>query len=185
MELTTERLVLREYTTTDFDAVHDFATNPRTLVFVDWGPNSEQDTLDFLNYCTTTAHAVPRTGYTLAITAAGAVIGSVGLTVHHGTAAEIGYTINPTHWGKGYATEAANALLAFGFSELSLERITATCRPENAASAGVLAKLGMTQTGRLENDRLIRGAWLDSLVFGIDAPKPSPELAPASTCNSQ
>jgi len=172
MELTTARLALREYTVADFEAVHAFATNPRTLVFVDWGPNSKQDTLDFLNYCATTAHAVPRTGYTLAITLAGAVIGSVGLTVHHQTRAEIGYTINPTHWGRGYATEAAKALLDFGFSELALERITATCRPENVGSAGVLAKLGMNQTGHLRNDRRIRGAWLDSLVFSIDAPQP-------------
>lgn len=130
-----------------------------------------QDTIDFLSYCTTSAHAVPRTGYSLAIAVAGgAVIGSVGLTVHHETRAEIGYTINPTHWGMGYATEAAKALLDFGFSDLGVERITATCRPENVASAGVLSKLGMTQTGRLKNDRLIRGVWLDSLVFSVDAP---------------
>lgn len=175
MELTTARLVLREYSAADFDAVHAFATDPRTVLFVDWGPNTEQDTLDFLNYCATSAQAVPRTGYTLAITLAGVVIGSVGLTARHGTKAEIGYTLNPTHWGLGYATEAARALLDFGFSELALDQITATCRPENVASAGVLRKLGMAQTGHLKNDRLIRGAWLDSLVFSTAAPQPSPK----------
>ena len=72
-------------------------------------------------------------------------------------------------WGHGYATEAARAMLTFGFATLRLGRITATCRPENTASAGVLRKLGMQQVGHRKNDRLIRGTWLDSLVFAIDA----------------
>ena len=70
MELTTSRLLLREYTAGDFDAVHSFAADPRTLIFVEWGPNSEQDTRDFLDFATTTARATPRIGFTLAITQA-------------------------------------------------------------------------------------------------------------------
>lgn len=180
MELTTERLVLREYTPSDFAAVHAFASDPRTSTFVEWGPNSEQDSRDFLEYCAKTAREVPRTGRTLAITLAGAAIGSIGLTVqpraarHGAIEAELGYTLHPDRWGRGYATEAARALVDFGFSQLHLTLITATCRPENVASAGVLRKLGMDQVGHLKNDRLIRGTWLDTLVFAIDAAGGSP-----------
>lgn len=171
MELTTERLVLREYAATDFDAVHAFASDPRTLVFVEWGPNTEQDTREFLDFAESTAAKVPRAGHTLAITLPeGEVIGSVGLTVRHGNEAELGYTLHPDHWGHGYATEAARALLDFGFAQLPVDRITATCRPENVASAGVLLKLGMEQVGHLRNDRLIRGTWMDSLVFAATSP---------------
>lgn len=180
MELTTSRLLLREYTAGDFDAVHSFAADPRTLVFVEWGPNSEQDTRDFLDFATMTARATPRTGFTLAITLAGGpVIGSIGLTLRKdkgstGKVAEVGYTLHPDHWGNGYATEATLAMTAFGFGPLGLDRITATCRPENVASAGVLRKVGMEQVGHLKNDRLIRGRWMDSLVFAVDAPVISP-----------
>lgn len=180
MELATARLVLREYTTSDFAAVHAFASDPRTLEFVDWGPNSDRDTRDFLEFCRARAGEVPRRNRTLAITLDSEVIGSIGLTVmaragkDGGREAEIGYTLRPDRWGKGYATEAAVALVDFGLSQLHLARITATCRPENTASAGVLQKIGMRQVGLLKNDRLIRGGWMDSLVFAIDAEATSP-----------
>jgi len=189
MKLTTGRLVLREYAAADFDAVHAFASDPRSSEFMDWGPNSEQDTREFVDFCQACARAIPRTGYTLALTlrSTGLLFGSVSLTVHGAHQArpgrrgpavregEIGYTLHPDHWGHGYATEAARCLAGFGFSELGLGRITATCRPENVASAAVLQKLGMDQVGHRTNDRLIHGRWMDSLVFAMDAPGLSPE----------
>ncbi len=88
---------------------------------------------------------------------------------------------SPDRWGQGFATEAARALAHFGFSQLRLARISATCRPENVASAGVLRKLGMEQVGRLKNDRLIRGSWLDTLVFAVDAAGSTPTPFSADT----
>lgn len=187
MKLATRRLALREYEPSDFDAVHAFASDPRTTAFVDWGPNGEQDTLDFLEFCRRKALEVPRTNHTLAITLGGEVIGSAGLTVnaragrHRTREAEIGYTLRPDQWGNGYATEAAAALIDFGFSHLHLSRITATCRPENVASAGVLQKVGMGQVGLLKNDRLISGRWMDSLVFAIDAVNRSSDTVSGDT----
>lgn len=173
MELRTERLLLREFLPADFAAVHDFAANPATTEFLEWGPNTEQDTTEFLDFCLSHAATIPRTAYLLAITQInGPLFGTIGLTVR-GHEAEIGYTLNPAFWGRGYATEAATALLDFGLANLGLDRVTATCRPENTASACVLQKLGMTQCGRIENDRLIRGSWLDTLVFAIDAQHPA------------
>ncbi|NVM93370.1 GNAT family N-acetyltransferase [Arthrobacter wenxiniae] len=191
MKLATRRLVLRDYGASDFEAVHAFASDPRTTAFVDWGPNAEQDTLDFLEFCRRKASEVPRTNHTLAITRDGEVIGSAGLTMNararrdRAREAEIGYTIRPDQWGNGYATEAAAALIDFGFSQLHLSRITATCRPENVASAGVLQKVGMGQVGLLKNDRLISGRWMDSLVFAIDAVNRSPDPVSADTWSSQ
>jgi len=78
---------------------------------------------------------------------------------------ELGYVIDADFWGHGYATEAAAALLRFGQGTLRLRDITATCRPENTASAKVLEKIGMIQVGLRRADKLIRGRWRDSLVF--------------------
>ncbi|GAA3412269.1 GNAT family protein [Paenibacillus hodogayensis] len=75
--------------------------------------------------------------------------------------------MHPDYWGKGIATEVANLLVNFGFKELHLHRIYATCDPRNIGSAKVLNKVGMTQEGRLRDALLIKDGWRDSLVFGI------------------
>lgn len=62
-------------------------------------------------------------------------------------AVDIGYRFLPEHWGKGYATEAATASLAFGFGTIGLDRIIALVLPENAASIRVIEKIGMRFVG--------------------------------------
>jgi RimJ/RimL family protein N-acetyltransferase len=56
---------------------------------------------------------------------------------------EVGYAISKKHWGKGYATEAAQEFLRYGFNELKLEKIVSVARAENKASVRVMEKLGM------------------------------------------
>jgi len=74
----------------------------------------------------------------------GEVVGFCGL-VHPGgqVDAEIKYALNRAHWGKGYATEVAAAMLRYGAKVHGLARIIATAAPENLASHRVLAKAGM------------------------------------------
>ena len=62
--------------------------------------------------------------------------------------AEIGYSVLPAFQGRGYATEAAQALVAWGLAQPSVRRIVANCQADNAASIRVLEKAGMRQTGR-------------------------------------
>ncbi|WP_411103143.1 GNAT family N-acetyltransferase [Streptomyces sp. cmx-4-9] len=57
---------------------------------------------------------------------------------------EAGWTLARAHWGQGYATEAARAVLAWGFGSLGLERITAMIHHGNTASATVARRLGFT-----------------------------------------
>jgi RimJ/RimL family protein N-acetyltransferase len=60
---------------------------------------------------------------------------------------EIGWHFHPDHWGRGYATEAAKAVLSHAFTELGLARVNAVAYAENAASFGVMRRLGMTRQG--------------------------------------
>lgn len=60
---------------------------------------------------------------------------------------EINYMLEPSVWGRGYATEAANAFLDFGFGRHDLQLMVATTNPSNAASAHVLQKVGMSRAG--------------------------------------
>jgi RimJ/RimL family protein N-acetyltransferase len=64
-------------------------------------------------------------------------------------------------------TEAARAVLRFGFTELKLHRIFATCRPANIGSARVLEKLGMQREGHFRQHRWMKGAWHDSYLYAI------------------
>jgi len=59
----------------------------------------------------------------------------------------------------GYATEAARRLLTFGFDELKLHRIFATCDPNNKGSVRVLEKTGMRCEGRLREHKRVKGKW--------------------------
>lgn len=92
------------------------------------------------------------TGIAWAITtkAQGELVGAIGLrlTPEHAMA-ELGYWIGVPHWGRGYATEAGAAVLAFGFARLGLNRIQARHLVRNPASGRVMAKLGMRHEGRL------------------------------------
>ena len=63
---------------------------------------------------------------------------------------EVGWRIRADMWRRGYAFEAAQAVLAYGFVQLGVERIVARVVSENAASRGVMGKLGMTRRPELD-----------------------------------
>ena len=80
---------------------------------------------------------------------------------------EIGFTIAPGHQGQGYATEAGGRLLAYLFRSRGKHRVTASCDPRNAASIGVLDRLGMRREGHLRESTWAKGEWTDDLLYGL------------------
>jgi len=62
---------------------------------------------------------------------------------------EVGYRMLPSSWGKGYATEATRAVLAYGFNVAGFAELTAVTHPDNAASQHVLTKAGLARDGTL------------------------------------
>jgi ribosomal-protein-alanine N-acetyltransferase len=62
---------------------------------------------------------------------------------------EVGYRLPQSNWGKGYATEATRAVLAFGFNTVGLDEISAVTHADNAASQHVLTKVGLKRDGTL------------------------------------
>lgn len=179
-----DRLVLREFVETDEPAVHSYASDPMVTQFMDWGPNSIEDTRVFLGGVLKQQGAAPhRTAFDLAVVdiESQALIGSAALSVtsvEH-RRGEIGYVLHPDFWSKGLATEAARILLRFGFGELQLRRISATCHPDNHASARVLEKAGLVFEGRMRSHMFVRGEWRDSLLYAVvcdDSGCPSSQL---------
>ena len=169
--LTGPRLILRELDLDDWPAVHGYSARPEVARFQPWGPNTPEESRRFIEQALSAAQAIPRTEYQFAATLAdgGRLIGTGALHVRsteHGHG-EIAYFLHPDIWGQGYATEAAQLLLRFGFAELGMHRISGTCDPRNEASARVLTKVGMTYEGRLRDAMHIRDGWRDSDVYSI------------------
>jgi RimJ/RimL family protein N-acetyltransferase len=79
---------------------------------------------------------------------------------------ELIYAFAPAHWGRGYATEVAAALVAFGFDQCDMTRIEATVFPANEGSKRVLAKIGMAYAGRKADHD---GAFVDLFALDRDA----------------
>jgi RimJ/RimL family protein N-acetyltransferase len=144
--IATPRLRLREITGSDFEAIHAYASDPLVCRFMLFGPNTHEDTRNFIERSITARLAVPRDEYNLLTTLGdGTVIGGCGI---HGAAGDesagfIGYLFGRDYWGRGYGTEVARALVAYGFDHLGLERMWSTCDAENTASANILEKTGM------------------------------------------
>jgi RimJ/RimL family protein N-acetyltransferase len=82
--------------------------------------------------------------------AAPRLIGGIGLHEDRGEM-EIGYWITPSEWGKGYVTEAGNAVINIARHSLRLPRLVSGHFTDNPASGKVLRKLGFKPTGRIEN----------------------------------
>jgi ribosomal-protein-alanine N-acetyltransferase len=81
--------------------------------------------------------------------------------------AEIGYAISRRYWGQGLAVEAAQAMIAFGFRQMDLVRIEATCLPENMPSQRVMQKLGMQREGVLRSYEVWRGEPKDLVMYAL------------------
>jgi len=167
----TERLVLRDFEETDWEAVHAYASDPEVVRYMNWGPNTEEETKNFIQRAIAHQKEQPRRNYTLAMVlkADGRLVGGCGIEVSNPDNREgwIGYCLNRNFWGQGYATETAKVLLEFGFNHLNLHRVFATCEPANIASAQVLEKIGMQREGRLREHKWAKRKWRDSLLYAI------------------
>jgi len=171
MQITTERLALREFGEEDWPVVLAYQSDPRYLRFYAWERRTAEEVRAFVQMFIDQQRERPRRKYQLAITLRPGeqLIGNCGIRLKSAGArdADIGYELAPEQWGRGYATEAARALLRFGFEELKLHRIWAWCLAENVASTRVLEKIGMQREGRLRESEWLKQRWHDTLVYGI------------------
>ena len=171
MILTTQRLLMREFSADDGSAVLEYQGKPLYLRYYEYSERTPADVREFVDMFLAQQREDPRLRYQLAVVigATGQLIGSCGIRMRCAAAHEgdLGYELDPAFWGQGYATEAARTMVQFGFDYLGLHRIWSWCIAENVASARVLEKLGMRQEGRLRESEHFKGRWWDTLLYGI------------------
>jgi [ribosomal protein S5]-alanine N-acetyltransferase len=171
MEITTERLVLREFKQTDWPDVLAYQREPLYLRYYEWTERTPLAVQKFVQGFVANQIEQPRIKYQLAVILKSSqqLIGNCGIRLKAAAAREgdIGYELSPEYWGHGYATEAASAIVEFGFNELGLHRIWSWCIADNVGSARVLQKIGMQAEGRLRENEFYKGRWWDTLLFGM------------------
>jgi len=168
--LRTERLDLRWLIEDDVDAHYAIFSDPAVTRYWSGAPWTAREQA-VKGVADTLANYADDSGLRFAIVlrASGEMIGNA--TLHHffeqNRRCEIGYALGSKHWGKGYAFEALQAVLDYGFGELDLNRIEADVDPNNLASCRLLEKLGFRKEGYMPERWIVHGEPADTVNYGL------------------
>ena len=165
----TERLILRPITESDAEALFEYAKSPHVGPNAGWKPHADiEETREIIKIVFLEKEDI----FGIELKETKKLIGSMGLVPdpkrQNNKTRMLGYAIGEDYWGKGYTTEAAQAIIKHGFGELCLNLISAYCYPFNKRSKRVLEKCGFKYEGllRLAEERY-DGEILDNQCFSI------------------
>lgn len=181
--LHTARLRLRPFGDADADSLFALHSSTTVMRYMDSPPWTERARVErFLGTCRRLADE--GTGARVAVerVSDGAFVGWCGLFGWNPDyrSATLGYCLGDGMWGHGYATEAAHALLWWGFETLDLNRVQAEVDTRNGPSARVLEKIGFVREGTLREECIVDGEVSDTWVFGLIRREWRPAEVPVS-----
>ena len=169
--LETERLILRVRTVADAEDIHAYASLPEVAYPAGFPPvKTLEDEVYYLEHILPECNQKENlpAGYGIVVKGTDKVIGSVDFNYRHADdVLELGYTLHPDYWGRGYVPEAARALIDLAFKELGLHKIELTCFGYNVQSQRVAEKLGFTLEARIRDRKYAQGNRCDSLIYGL------------------
>lgn len=167
LRLVGDRVVLREFTADDLDAVYAIVGDDRVTRSLSFDSRSREQAQAMLTGILARALVDPRVEYYLAVTADERLVGFARLAYSGVKAAKLGYAVAADEWGRGYGADAARTLISYGFKYLDLHRVSAAVGPGNDSSIRLLERLGFGREGRLRDHVFTNGAWRDSLLFSV------------------
>lgn len=164
MYIETERLVIREFESADWQEVYDYTSDSAVMKYIPEGVFSEEDAKAFVDG----NRGGNAEKFSVVLKGEDILIGHISFHKYFGEHTyEIGWVFNPKYYNKGYASEAARAMVEFGFKEMKLHRIIATCQPENPASYRVMEKIGMRREGYFKKCIPQGDGWWDEYYYAI------------------
>jgi RimJ/RimL family protein N-acetyltransferase len=162
--LETARLILRPLNPDDFETVHSWAGNPQNTRYMAWGPNTEDQTREFL------MSAQAGKDFAVVLKKTGSVIGSCGIYPDSDSdTGEVGWILHMDYWKHGYGTELGGELIRYGFETLKLRRLFAPCAAVNYGSYRVMERNGMRREALHVKAFWARvdKQWVDKVVYAI------------------
>lgn len=172
----TDRLVLRAVLASDREAIGRYCALPEVTRYLPFPALDDEGLTQRMGrLVAATAPSAPEEFLALAVEHDGVLVGDLMLrfTAAHGPGeppaiAELGWVFAPEYAGRGFATEAARALIDLGFGHYPLHRVMAQLDPRNEASAALCRRLGMRHEAHTREDYPDRnGGWSDTSVFGL------------------
>ena len=172
MDLETKRLTLSKLSKNDIPLIHELNSREDVARYNTLGiPDSLETTAKYLEPIILAGHFDAPRMYSWALRTKEdqQFIGELGMSLfaERFKRAEIYYNLLPEFWGKGYASEAVEGLLNFGFNTLKLHRIEAGVATENERSIKLLERLGMQYEGRHRKILPINGEWKDNFHYAM------------------
>lgn len=169
LPLETARLRLRELVGADEEAFVALYTDTRITRHLLYGPDDAEGAGRQLGRAIRGQRAARRDTWELGIEVVedGMLAGACDLTLHSKDEAEIGYLLSHACWGRGYATEAARALVQGAFDGLGVERVFSTVEVRNERSRRVLDKVGLRWEGTLRRYARTRRRWWDVHLYAV------------------
>ncbi len=168
----TERLILRPSLLSDAEAAFQRRSLPEVARYQDW---EMPYTLERAQKRLTELVAMdgPQDGEGWSLTVVDAtdpdrILGDlyIGIT-WGGRSAEVGYTFHPDYWGRGYATEATQAIIHYLFTDFGVTRIESSLHPDNPPSARVLEACGLTFEGLTRQSFWVGDECSDDMLYGM------------------
>ena len=170
LPIDSERLLLRRFTQDDGPDMLEFTSQPSVAKATSENIESTEEGIrKYIDLQNSFRPFEKDKVFDLAIElkGAGKVIGLLTLVCQEHEQGAIGWALHEAYRGQGYATEAAAALMNYGFETLGLHRIHAETSSANVDSWRVMERLGMRPEARLREAVQEDGAWADTLIYGI------------------
>ncbi|MGG7620453.1 GNAT family N-acetyltransferase [Bacillus coreaensis] len=164
MFIETERLIIRGFDKNDYHAVYEYTSNADVMRYIPEGVFTMEDAKQFI--VKNMGEKVEK--YPVILKESNTIIGHIVFHRYFGEHTyEIGWVFHPDYYNKGFASEAAKTVLQYGFEELKLHRIIATCQPENIGSFRVMEKIGMRREGYFKKCIPTDDGWWDEYYYAI------------------
>jgi RimJ/RimL family protein N-acetyltransferase len=170
-DIETERLRLRRLGPSDGPVVFAYRSLPEVARLQFWEPRTEEEVNASLRELLSFEPDTPGTWLQLGITlrGTGLLIGDCGIRfpADDTRQVEVGISLSPLHQGKGYATEALEAVFDYCFGPLGKHRVFASADPRNDASIALMTRVGMRKEAHFRESLWFKGAWADDLIYAI------------------
>lgn len=168
-EIETDRLILRKVQPTDLEDVYDFLSDSEMTKYTPLFElaKSKDDAVKFIQNVIGNYEKGEPTCFAVVYKENNKLVGLIYLDIESCYRGSISYLVNRNYWSRGIATEAAKAIIIFGFEVMGLKRIEATCDPRNIASVRVLEKCGMQFEGLLRSYFCIGGTFYDRRLYAV------------------